>query len=164
MKTLIRTVVWLALVVWLGGLLFFPFTAWAAFSTLSDTHAAGTIVAKCINVLHTEGLVAGCILVVALAVGHFLRTFRMSTASIGIVVTLLMIGCTAWSQYRIIPRMEMDRMAAGGAIDSVPKTDPRHVDFDRLHNLSTDVEETVMLGGLILLFMVARDFETGRRA
>lgn len=158
MKTLIRTVVCLALIVWVGGLLFFPFTAWAAFSSVSDTHAAGTIVAKCLNVLHTEGLVAGCILVVALAVGHFLRTFRMGTASIGIVVTLLMIGCTAWSQYRIIPRMEQDRIAAGGAIDSVPKNDLRHVDFDRLHNVSTDVYEAVTLGGLVLVILVARDF------
>jgi hypothetical protein len=32
------------------------------------------------------------------------------------------------------------------------------VDFDRLHYLSTDVEEAVMLGGLILVLVVARDF------
>ncbi len=158
MKTLIRTLVWLALIVWLGGLLFFPITAWAAFSTIADTHQAGTIVAKCLGVLHHEGLVAGCVIAVLLAAGHFLRTFRMSTMSIGIAVTLLMIGCTAWSQFSIIPRMEKDRIAAGGAIDSVPKNDPRHVDFDRLHNVSTDVEEAVMLGGLVLVILVARDF------
>ena len=158
MKTLLRTIVWLALVVWLGGLLFFPFTAFAAFSTLTDTHAAGTIVAKCIDVLHHEGFVAGAVIVVVLGIGYFLRSFRMSTVTLGVVVTLLMLGCTAWSQYRIIPRMERDRIAAGGAIDAVPKTDPRHVDFDRLHNLSTDVEEAVMIGGFVLLILLARDF------
>lgn len=158
MKTLVRTLVWLALVVWLGGLLFFPITAWASFSTIADTHAAGTIVAKCLGVLHHEGMFAGGLIVVLLAGGYFLRTFRMSTMSIGIVVTLLMIACTAYSQYSIIPRMEQDRVAAGGAIDSVPKTDPRHADFDRLHNVSTDVEEAVMLGGLVLVILVARDF------
>ena len=63
MKTLLRTIVWLALVVWLGGLLFFPITAWAAFSTIADTHAAGTIVAKCLNVLHHEGFIAGAVIV-----------------------------------------------------------------------------------------------------
>ena len=158
MKTLLRTIVWLALVVWLGGLLFFPFTAFAAFSTLTDTHAAGTIVAKCIDVLHHEGFVAGAVIVVVLGIGYFLRSFRMSTVSLGVVVTLLMLGCTAWSQYRIIPRMERDRIAAGGAIDAVPKIDPRHVDFDHLHNLSTDVEEAVMIGGFVLLILLARDF------
>jgi hypothetical protein len=159
MKTLVRTLVWLALVVWLGALLVFPVVAATAFGVINDTHQAGTIVRNCLIMLHHEGLVAGCILVALLAAGYLLRTFRMSTASIGIVVTLWMIACTAWSQYSIIPRMEQDRMAAGGAIDSVPKTDPRHVDFDRLHNVSTHVEEVVILGGLVLLFVVARDFE-----
>jgi hypothetical protein len=158
MKTVFRTIVWLALVVWLGGLLFFPVTAAAAFGTIADTHAAGTTVRRCLDVLHHEGFVAGAIIVVLLGVGQRLRAYRRSTAWIGIVVALLMIGCTAWSQYGIIPRMERDRIAAGGAIDSVPKTDPRHADFDHLHNVSTDVEEAVMLGGLVLVVLLARDF------
>jgi len=158
MKSVLRTIVWLALVVWFGGLLFFPITAWAAFSTITDTHQAGTIVAKCLGVLHHEGLFAGCLIVVLLALGHWLKAFRMSTVTIGIVVALLMMGCTAWSQYSIIPRMERDRIAAGGAIGGVPKNDPRHVDFDRLHSVSTDVEEAVMLGGLVLVILLARDF------
>jgi len=157
MKTFIRTVVWLALVIWLGGLLFFPFAAWAAFGSLTDTHAAGTIVAKCIGVLHHEGLIAGAAIVLFLGFGYLLRAFRLSTVSLGIVVALLMIGCTAWSQYRIIPRMESDRIAAGGAIDNVPATDPRHAHFDHLHRVSTDVEEAVMIGGFILLILLARD-------
>jgi hypothetical protein len=159
MKTFFRTIAWLALVFWLGGLLFFPITAWAAFSSISDTHAAGTIVAKCIGVLHHEGFIAGAAIIVVLGLGYFLRAFRMSTASLGIVITVIMIGCTAWSQFDIIPRMERDRIAAGGAIDSVPKTDPRHADFDRLHNVSTDVEEAVMLGGFVLLILLARDYQ-----
>jgi hypothetical protein len=158
MKTVVRTLVWLALVVWFGGLLFFPITAWAAFSSIADTHQAGTIVAKCLGVLHHEGLFAGCLMVALLALGSFVKAYRASTGSIGIVVTLLMMGCTIWSQYSIIPRMERDRIAAGGAIDNVPRTDPRHVDFDRLHNVSTDVEEAVMLGGLVLVILLARDF------
>jgi hypothetical protein len=157
MKTLFRAVVWLALIFWLGGLLFFPITAWASFSTIADTHAAGTIVAKCLNVLHHEGLVAGCVLIVFLAIGRAARQFRSSTTLLGIVVTLFMLACTAWSQYHIIPRMEADRIAAGGAIDSVPKTDPRHADFDHLHNLSEDVEEAVVGAGLVLVIALARD-------
>jgi len=158
MKTLLRTLVWLALIFWLGGLLFFPITAWASFSTIADTHLAGTIVSKSLNVLHHEGFIAGGVIIVMLGLGFLLRAFRMSTMSIGIVVTLLMLACTAWSQYSIIPRMERDRIAAGGAIDNVPRTDPRHADFDRLHNVSTDVEEAVMLGGFVLVILLARDF------
>ena len=68
MRTLLRTLVWLAVVVWFGGLLFFPITAWAAFGTIADTHAAGTIVAKSLGVLHHEGLFAGFLIVLLLAI------------------------------------------------------------------------------------------------
>lgn len=158
MKTFLRTVAWLALVFWLGGLLFFPVAAWASFDTLTDTHAAGTIVAKCLNVLHHEAFIAGAVIILVLALGYFLRSFRPSTVTLGLVVTVLMIACTAWSQYGIIPRMERDRIAAGGAIDSVPRTDPRHADFDHLHRVSTDVEEAVMIGGFVLVILLARDY------
>jgi len=158
MKTLLRTMVWLALVVWLGGLLFFGVTAWASFSTVADTHVAGTIVSKCLNVLHHEGLIAGIVIVLALGIGYLGKAFRLSTAALGALVVLLMIACTAWSQYGIIPRMERDRIAAGGAIDRVARNDPRHVDFDRLHRVSTHVEEAVMLGGVVLVILLARDY------
>ncbi len=156
MKTVLRTFTWLALVVWLGALLFFPVTAWAAFSTIADTHAAGTIVAKCLAVLHHEGLVAGCIIVLLLAIGRAARLFT-NLSVIGIVLALLMMGLTAFSQFWIIPKMESDRIAAGGAIDSVPKSDPRHADFDRLHNTSERVEELVMLGGVLLVVVLAKE-------
>jgi hypothetical protein len=158
MKTLLRTLVWLAIVLWFGGLLFFPVIAWAAFGTIADTHVAGTIVAKSLGVLHHEGLFAGCLIVLLLAIGLATRVFRGSIV-VAIVVTLIMLGLTAWSQYSIIPHMENDRIAAGGAIDSVPRTDPRHADFDRLHRESERLEEAVMLGGLILVILLARQYE-----
>lgn len=156
MKTIVRTIVWLAVVVWLGGLFFFPVTAAAAFGTIADTHAAGTIVAKCLGVLHHEGLVAGCVIVVFLAIGMLARVYsRVAVA--GIAVTLLMLGLTAYSQFSIIPRMEKDRIAAGGAIDSVPPTDPHHADFNRLHHTSEHVEEGVMLCGVVLVILLAHE-------
>lgn len=157
MKTLLRTLLWMAVIVWLGGLLFFPITAWAAFSTISDTHAAGTIVAKCLNVLHHEGEVASVLIILLLAIGRVSRVFQPGTAVVGIIVTLIMVGLTAFSQFVIIPKMESYRIAAGGAIDSVPQSDPRHQGFDRLHRTSERVEETVMFGGIILVILFARD-------
>ncbi|HET7346998.1 MAG TPA: hypothetical protein VFJ10_06685, partial [Acidobacteriaceae bacterium] len=56
----------------------------------------------------------------------------------------------------IIPHMERDRIAAGGAIDNVPRSDPRHADFNRLHNASVHLEEAVMLGGVVLVVLLAR--------
>lgn len=165
MKTLIRFLVWIALVIWLGGLFFFPVTAAAAFGTIADTHVAGTIVAKCLTTLHHEGLVAGCGIVLFLLLGIFLRVYGRSMI-IGVIVTLVMLGFTAYSQFSIIPRMEHDRIAAGGAIDAVPHSNPLHADFDRLHIRSEHVEEAVMLAGILLVILLARDtgpFVAGRQ-
>jgi len=156
MKTLIRFLVWIALVIWLGGLFFFPVVAAAAFGAIADTHVAGTIVAHCLTTLHHEGLVAGCCIVLFLLLGIVLRVYGRSMM-VGVIVTLVMLGFTAYSQFSIIPRMEHDRIAAGGAIDAVPRANPLHADFDRLHVRSEHVEEAVMLAGILLAILLARD-------
>lgn len=161
MRTLVRTIVWLALIVWLGGLFFFPILAAAAFTSISDTHAAGTIVAKCLGVLHHEGLIAGCIVLLLLLIGRAARVY--AGIRFAFVITLIMMGLTAFSQYSIIPHMERDRIAAGGAIDNVPRTDPRHADFDRLHNRSVHLEEAVMLLGIVLVILLAAQQTPERR-
>jgi hypothetical protein len=156
MKTLVRTIVWLALIVWLGGLFFFPITAWAAFSSIADTHAAGTVVAKSLGVLHHEGLFAGCILVLFILIGVAAKVYRRG-ALLGVAIVLVMLGLTAYSQFSIIPRMERDRIAAGGAIDNVPPTDSRHADFNRLHVESEHLEEAVMLCGVVLVIVLSHE-------
>ena len=40
------------------------------------------------------------------------------------VLLVLMLACTAYSQFGIIPAMERDRMAAGGAIECRIDTEP----------------------------------------
>lgn len=156
MKTLLRSVVWLALVVWLGGLFFFVVTAGVTFSHLSDTHAAGTIVGASLRILHHEGLVAGCVMVLLLAIGSAVHAYR-SSVIVPIVVTVIMLGLTAFSQYWIIPHMEAYRIAAGGAIDNTPPSDPRHAGFNRLHHTSENVETAIMVGGLVLVVLLSRE-------
>lgn len=155
MKTLIRTVVWLPLVIWIGGLFFFSVVAWAAFSTVPDTHVAGTIVSKCLHVLHHEGLIAGCIVLVFLIIGRIRGVY--GHARLAFAITVVMMGLTAFSEYWIMPHMERDRLAVGGAIDNAPDTEQHHADFNRLHNISTKVEEAVLLGGVILIILLARE-------
>lgn len=154
MKTLLRSIVWLALVIWLGGEFFLVVAAMAAFRTVPDPHVAGTIIASCLRTLHHQGLFCGALIVILLALGRVMRVYR-GTAMAGIVVTLIMLGLTAISQFWIIPRMETYRIAAGGAIDAVSPTNPNRVGFNRLHNVSVHVEEGVMVGGIILVFLLA---------
>jgi Domain of unknown function (DUF4149) len=155
MKTLIRTLILLALIVWLGGEIFFPLVAQAAFSTLApDTHAAGQIVGGLLRTLHQMGLVCGVVLLALLALAPAWGVFqsRLVLAPMGLLVAML--ALTSYSQFGIIPAMERDRAAAGGVIDAVPQDDPARVDFDRLHHQSTTVEGAVLLMGIAVVALV----------
>jgi hypothetical protein len=66
-----------------------------------------------------------------------------------------MLLLTYYSQDSIIPRMERDRIALGGEVTDATKATPEHIEFDRLHNLSTQVEGGVLLCGLIVLALAA---------
>jgi hypothetical protein len=71
-------------------------------------------------------------------------------------LVVLMIGCTVYAQFAIIPAMERDRVAAGGAINTMDTTNPNTIDFNKLHNRSEDVEMAILLFGLVTVVFVAR--------
>jgi hypothetical protein len=155
MRTLVRALISLAIVLWLGGLLFFPIVAAESFMHLTDTHAAGTIVGGCLRILHQEGLFAGVLLVVLFVAASVMGIYPRQVLRGPMLMVVIMLGLTAYSQFSIIPRMETDRIAAGGAIDAAPASDPNRIDFNRLHNRSTHVEEGVMIAGLVLVTLLA---------
>lgn len=157
MRTAIRAVILLLIVLWLGGVLFFPIVAANAFGSLSDTHAAGTIVAKCLRTLHYEGLFSGSLIVILLLIAQTVKAVPRSVIA-PVVMTLIMLALTAFSQFSVVPRMETYRIAAGGAINAVPPNDPNRVAFNRLHGVSEHVEQCVMLGGIVLVVLVASNY------
>jgi hypothetical protein len=162
MKTLLRTLLYLALIVWLGAEIFFPVVAAITFMTLrADTHTAGTIVGQLLRILHGMGLVSGMVALalLALAPAWGLYKPRAAVAPMGFIV--LMIALTAFSQFVIIPAMERDRIAAGGAIDAADAANPNRIDFNKLHTRSEHVEEVVLLLGLAVVALVAKA-ETSR--
>ncbi len=149
MKTLLRTLLYLALIVWLGAEIFFPVVAAIAFTTLQpDTHAAGTIVGHLLRILHGTGLVSGVVLLGLLALAPAWNIYRPRNVVAPMILVVLMIACTALSQYVIIPAMEHDRIAAGGAIDTGDQSNQYTADFNRLHNRSEHVEMVILLLGL----------------
>jgi len=157
MRTLLRALILLLVVLWLGGVMFFPVVAASAFSSIADTHVAGTIVRKCLLALHYEGLFAGALIVVLLLVAQIAGALHRNVAA-PVAVTLIMLGLTAFSQFWIIPKMEGYRIAAGGAIDAADRGDPNRVAFNKLHGWSTTVEEGVLLGGVVLVFLLAAKY------
>jgi Domain of unknown function (DUF4149) len=165
MKTLIRTLLLLALIVWLGAEVFFPLVAAITFTQLTpDTHAAGQIVGSLLRILHGMGLVCGLVLMALFALASAWGIFkpRLALASLGLV--LVMVALTAYSQYGIIPAMERDRQAVGGVIDVAPQDNAARMHFDALHKRSVNVEGAIAVLGLVVVVLVASAETAGRRA
>jgi hypothetical protein len=156
MKTLLRSFLYLALIVWLGAEVFFPIVAAITFQTLQpDTHTAGTIVGELLRILHGMGMVSGMVALALLVLAPVWGIYkpRAVMAPMGLVV--LMIALTAYSQFIIIPAMERDRIAAGGAIHTADRTSSTTMDFEKLHRRSESVEGAVLLLGLATVVFVA---------
>jgi len=169
MKTFVRSLSLLCLVVWVGGLLFFgAVVAPVAFGLLMPMfpdpafglHVAGTMVRNSVLRLHDIGLVSGLALLVLCVVERVAHLTRRSIAP-QLVLLAVMLGLTAYSQFSIIPRMETLRVQAGAAIDNPSSASPQRAGFNRLHNLSTNLEGVVLLCGLGLIVLYARPEPAG---
>ncbi|MDE3200691.1 MAG: DUF4149 domain-containing protein [Acidobacteriota bacterium] len=156
MKTLLRTLLYLALIVWLGAEIFFPVVAAITFGNLAgDTHSAGSIVGSLLRILHGMGLVSGIVALALLALAPAWNIYKPRKVLAPMILIVLMLGLTAFSQYVIIPAMERDRVAAGGAIDLAEAQNPAVADFNKLHNRSEHVEMVILLLGIASVALVA---------
>ena len=157
MKILLRSLLYLALIVWLGAEIFFPVVAAITFQTLRpDTHTAGSIVGQLLRILHGMGIVSALVVLALLALAPAFGLYKPNAVLAPMVLVVLMLGFTVYSQYGIIPAMERDRIAAGGAIDSSDQTNQITVHFNKLHNRSERVEGVVMLLGVVTVVLMAR--------
>ena len=156
MKTLLRTLLALTLIVWVGAEIFFPIVAAVTFNSLRpDTHAAGTIVGELIRVMHGMGLVSGMVALAVMALAPAWGIYKPRAALAPMILIALMMAATVYSQYSIIPDMERDRIASGGAIDTTDTSNAITVHFNKLHNRSVYVEEAILLMGLTTVVLAA---------
>jgi uncharacterized membrane protein len=163
--TALRILRLLAIVVWVGGLVFFAFVlAPVAFTVLPTVHDAGTVVGATLRVLNQIGYACGFLFLFA-TIYPWLRASahqrKLLVSQMALIV--VMIAATLYVQTRIIPAMERDRIAAGGDVDAAPADNPARLDFEHLHPLSEKVEGSALLLGLgvvILLGMEGRDSPT----
>jgi len=157
MKTLLRTLLYLSLVVWMGAEIFFPVVAAITFGTLrSDTHTAGTIVGELLRILHGMGLVSAMVALALLALAPAWGIYKPRSVLAPMILVVLMLAFTIYSQFAIIPAMDRDRIAAGGAINTMDTTNRQTIDFNNLHNRSEHVELAILLCGLATVVLVAR--------
>ena len=155
--TLVRFLMLLTLVVWVGGIIFFAFVvAPALFTTLPSRELAGAVVQRSLAALHWIGI--GCGVVFSAC---SLVDFRSRVVSVRNAAILLMIALTLTSQVAVTGRMQRLH-ASMGAIDSVPANDARRAQFDSLHQWSTVLEAFVLLLGLVALYDTTRSFSRRR--
>jgi hypothetical protein len=156
MRILLRSLLYLALIVWLGAEIFFPVVAAITFQTLRpDTHTAGTIVGHLLRILHGMGIVSALVVLALLALAPAFGLYKPNSVLAPMVLTVLMLVLTVYSQFGITPAMERDRIAAGGAIDTSDQANPVTVHFNKLHNRSERIEGAVMLLGVASVVLIA---------
>jgi hypothetical protein len=150
-----------ALAVWLGGLVFFPVVAATAFSTLPTSHMAGVVVRGSLHKLHVMGFICGAIFLVCSLIYNRVMLGRTKLFAFSHLFMVFMLTLTAISQFKIIPRMEALR-AAAGEINLLTPDDSIRAQFDALHVWSTRLEGAVLVLGVVLLYATSRRLATTR--
>jgi hypothetical protein len=157
--TFLRFLMLLALAVWLGALIFFPVVAQTAFTELPSTHLAGLIVRGTLITLHKMAFISGAIFLVSSLLYNRLAHGTTRTLSPSHMLIVIMLTLPAVSQFKIIPKMDTLR-ATAGEISTFPADNPIRHQFDSLHSCSTNLEGTVLILGLIVLYSTARRFKS----
>jgi hypothetical protein len=145
----------LALAVWVGGIILFIVLAPTAFSVLPTHAMAALIVGPMLKKLHWMGMGAGIVfLLSSLALAKFTKA-RMPFLSAQHILIYLMLALTCISQFVVMPRMAELRKSVGD-IDLLLLGDPIRLHFNALHIWSTRLEGTVLILGLVVLYLAAR--------
>jgi hypothetical protein len=154
----VRFLMLLSLVVWIGGITFFAFVvAPTVFRPeILPTHQlAGNVVSRSLMLLHILGISCGLVFVATSMISAAVVNGSAEPFALRHVLVYLMILLTLVSMFGVGARMEALKKDMA-MIDSVPKDDPRRVEFNSLHVWSTRLEGTVLLLGLAVIFLTAR--------
>jgi uncharacterized membrane protein len=154
MQTILRTIEFLSLGLWLGADAFLSFVvAPGAFAILESRDAAGMMVGYSLTHLHFAGIFLGVLFLLA----RLLRTrdfgdFATATA----MCVVLMVILTAASQFNVSNRMERLKKQMV-SVQNTPENDPQRIEFNRLHHLSVAYEGTILLLGFAGMFLLVRE-------
>jgi uncharacterized membrane protein len=155
MPSILGTLEFLALGLWLGSDVFLSFVvAPGAFRVLGSRDAAGAMVGFALGRMHLFGVICG--VVVLLARVARTRTFASFVAPVALCV-VLMIALTVASQVGVSPRMAVLRVQMG-SIEATAQDSPLLAEFGRLHRISVSLESGVLLAGLAAMLFMVREW------
>jgi hypothetical protein len=160
--TFLRFLMLLALVVWLGALIFFPVVAQTSFTVLPSAHLAGLVVRGTLITLHKMAFISAAVFLFSSLIYNRATLGTARALSPGHILVVAMLSLTAISQFHIIPKMDTLR-AVAGEISTLAADDPIRPQWDSLHTWSTRLEGTVLILGLIVLYTTTRRFNPQQR-
>ena len=160
MTSILRTIEFLALSVWLGSDVFLSFVvAPGAFRVLAPNRdQAGAIVGFSLTRMHLGGIALGIVFLLVRLVRT--RTFASFVTPVALCV-VVMIALTAISQYTVSARMAVLRMEMG-SIQATAADNPMLAEFSRLHAISVSLESGVLLAGFAAMYLMVRELTAGR--
>jgi uncharacterized membrane protein len=154
--SVLRFFMLLALVVWIGGIIFFAAAvAPTVFKVLPTRHLAGAVVTRSLGILHWMGIVCAVVFLVTSMLNSYYARGVVHPFAVRHVLMYIMLAMTVISQFVVSARMAALRNAMG-EIDLVPVADARRILLSQLHVWSTRLESGVLILGLVVLFLVAR--------
>ena len=154
----LRFLMLLSLVVWIGGIIFFAFVvAPTAFKPgiLPSHQLAGNVVNRSLIMLHAIAIACGIVFAATSMINCAVTTGSAHPFAPRHILVYAMIVLTLISMFAVGARMQVLRQQMV-MIDEVPHDDARRVEFNRLHVWSTRLEGTVLLLGLVVLYLTAR--------
>ena len=145
----------LALIIWIGGIIFFAFVlAPTLFGVLPTTKLAGDVVNATLGKLHWMGLVSGGVFLIASLLYNWQKYVQLRPFALSHIFIVLMLAFTMFSQFGITPRMRELRSSPAMMESAVGRAE-----FDDLHAGSTRLEGGVLFLGLGVVILTARRFE-----
>jgi hypothetical protein len=152
-----------ALTVWVGGLLALgAIAAPSIFDVVALRHViegrllAGAIFGETLRRFHLLSYGAAAVLLISLLARAVLGP-RPRRFAARFAVAFVMTAAAAYAGIVLAPRIARTQAEIGVAPSTLPETDPRRVEFDRLHGTSSGLLLVPLAGGLLLLFWELKD-------
>ena len=129
--------------------------AWGVSRFAPSQDLAGLLVEFTLRRLHTVGVIAGLLFLIASAAMALSSTGARRRLVLPVMGVVIMVTLTVISQQVVIRRMNVLRSEMGSVIET-PKDNPLRVEFDRLHGVSVQLEGATLLIGVASLFLTVR--------
>jgi len=151
----LRFLMFLSLVLWIGGIVFFAIMAPTVFHTLPTRLMAGTLVGNLLGKLHWIAICSGIVFLISSLLYSRLSDGTAHVFAMRHILICGMLALTLVSQFWITPRMITLRAQVTNFDTAATLNQPERVQFDALHHWSERIEQVILLMGLVVIYLTA---------